>query len=204
MLLVPAILPSAVSIHSESSSSLFPAARAALPLFRCGSSLRITPARSPFSAARSVNSSANAPLPRAAFHPAPVRIAALARSAGALRFDLRGVAGARFSGAACPARGYAPASAARAQTGRGSPGIGWHSSTVAEKRPAPLLPLWSPAAKCAAPARTQCASDDRRAVRKRALLSGEAAAPVPRRTTRRRSAWVSKPPGTRVRLLLSL
>src|SRR5690242_8854877 len=105
MLPVLAILPSVVSIHFESSSLPFPAARAAPPLFRYGSSLRSTPARSLFSAAGSANSSANAPLRRAAFHPGPVRTAAVERSVEALRFDLRGAAGARFSDAAYPARG---------------------------------------------------------------------------------------------------
>src|SRR5262249_34287759 len=93
---------------------------------------------------------------------------------------------------------------ARGRKARGQTHTGWHSAKAAEKCLGPLPQLWMPAAKCAEPARTRCVRACRRAARRPACLSEEAAAPMRQPTGRRRPAWMSGPPGTRGRLLLSL
>src|SRR5580704_5499287 len=171
-----------------------------MPQFRCGSTLRNTPSRSLFSAARSACPSANALVPRGAFRPAPFHTRVLARSPEFLRSDLRGASGAHFSNGVGQARDYAPVSAAREQKGLGLLGIARRYATGEGKRLGRPLPPSIPAAECAQPERRQCANAGRRALRMLPRRCEETTPPKrSRATTRLRHTCPLWPQETRVR-----
>src|ERR1700688_127723 len=166
----PAILLSNGAIHCESSFLLFPRARLAKRQSPSGLSLRNRRARWPSSVPRAAKQSALARALPCASGPGRLRI--LVRPLGfaeILRFGLRAAAAARFSVVSGREHDYAPWLEARAQ--RDAEGqTGRNCATAAGRHLARPLPLWSPAAKCAAPANTRCASAARKVPRKRPRL----------------------------------
>ena len=169
------------------------------PQFRCDPALRNTPSRSLFSAARSGCPSANAPVPRGAFHQALSHNPDFARWREFLRSGLRAVAGVHFSVGDDRAHDCALVSAARERMGRGWPDTNRHRATGGEKHPGRLLPPSTLAAGCALQERRQRGSAGRRALRMRSRLYEETSPPTPSQTwTRHRHTCPSWPPRTRV------